>query len=125
MCSILFADAVGFSRLTDAQVPIFVKEFLGAVARLVDSGIPVLLMVVLFGRALWRRREVEAGIWLALVTGIKLFPILFVPYLVITRRWRALASVWRLAARLVQQIEGSPGAGQLPPPVPACPPQTR
>ena len=52
----------------------------------------MLLLVVLFGRALWRRREVEAGIWLALVTGIKLFPILFVPYLVIMRRWRALAA---------------------------------
>lgn len=38
VCAILFADAVGFSRLTDVQVPVFVEEFLGAVARLVDAG---------------------------------------------------------------------------------------
>jgi class 3 adenylate cyclase len=38
VCSILFADAVGFSRLTDAQVPVFVEEFLGAVAKLVAAG---------------------------------------------------------------------------------------
>jgi class 3 adenylate cyclase len=33
--SLLFADAVGFSRLTDAEVPLFVESCLGMVARLV------------------------------------------------------------------------------------------
>ncbi|NHA15978.1 TRAFs-binding domain-containing protein [Thioalkalivibrio sp. XN279] len=42
--SLLFADAVGFSRLDDAEVPLFVESCLGMVARLVaaDAGsIPV------------------------------------------------------------------------------------
>ena len=42
--SLLFADAVGFSRLSDAEVPLFVESCLGMVARLLaeDAGsIPV------------------------------------------------------------------------------------
>ena len=34
LVSILFADAVGFSKLTEAEVPRFVDEFLGAIAQL-------------------------------------------------------------------------------------------
>ena len=42
--SLLFADAVGFSRLTDAEVPLFVDSCLGLVARLVErtaAAVPV------------------------------------------------------------------------------------
>jgi class 3 adenylate cyclase len=42
--SLLFADAVGFSQLTDAEVPLFVESFLGLVARLIEqspASIPV------------------------------------------------------------------------------------
>jgi class 3 adenylate cyclase len=44
MMSLLFADAVGFSRLNDHEVPLFVEHFLGLVARLVarnPAAIPV------------------------------------------------------------------------------------
>jgi class 3 adenylate cyclase len=34
LVSILFADAVGFSKLSETEVPLFVEEFLGAIARL-------------------------------------------------------------------------------------------
>jgi class 3 adenylate cyclase/tetratricopeptide (TPR) repeat protein len=35
--SLLFGDAVGFSRLTDAEVPLFVEHCLGLVARLIKA----------------------------------------------------------------------------------------
>ena len=35
--SMLFADAVGFSKLSDDQVPPFVEHFLGTVARVIDA----------------------------------------------------------------------------------------
>lgn len=35
--SLLFADAVGFSRLNDAEVPLFIEHCLGMVARLVEQ----------------------------------------------------------------------------------------
>jgi class 3 adenylate cyclase len=35
--SILFADAVGFSKLSEQQVPAFVKHFLGAIGRMVSK----------------------------------------------------------------------------------------
>ena len=35
--AILFADAVGFSKLTEAEVPLFVGQFLGAIARLSEE----------------------------------------------------------------------------------------
>jgi class 3 adenylate cyclase/tetratricopeptide (TPR) repeat protein len=35
--TILFADAVGFSKLTEAEVPRFVQNFLGAIARLSEK----------------------------------------------------------------------------------------
>lgn len=35
--AILFADAVGFSKLTEAEVPHFVEQFLGAIARLSEK----------------------------------------------------------------------------------------
>jgi hypothetical protein len=55
-----------------------------------QASIPVLLLAALFGQAMWRGKDVQAGIWLAIMTGIKLFPVLFVPYLLVTRRWRVL-----------------------------------
>jgi hypothetical protein len=82
----------GWGAAAAAAALLIVSTPFGQAIRAGQASIPVLFLVVLFGRALWRRREVEAGIWLALVTGIKLFPILFVPYLVILRRWRALAA---------------------------------
>jgi hypothetical protein len=42
--SLLFADAVGFSKLTDAEVPLYVEHCLGLVARLVEraaASVPV------------------------------------------------------------------------------------
>ena len=41
--AMLFADAVHFSKLTEAQIPLFVKEFLGTIAALIDrsSNAPV------------------------------------------------------------------------------------
>ena len=42
--SLLFADAVGFSQLTDAEVPLFVHSCLGLVARLIErdpASVPV------------------------------------------------------------------------------------
>jgi class 3 adenylate cyclase len=35
--AILFADAVGFSKLTEAEVPCFIEHFLGAIARLSEK----------------------------------------------------------------------------------------
>ncbi len=55
-----------------------------------QASIPVLLLLVLFARALWRHRDTEAGIWLALLIGIKLFPVLYLPYLAVARRGKAL-----------------------------------
>jgi class 3 adenylate cyclase len=36
--ALLFADAVGFSKLQEEQIPIFVKSFLGAISRLLKEG---------------------------------------------------------------------------------------
>jgi class 3 adenylate cyclase len=35
--AILFADAVGFSKLTESEVPLFMRHFLGAISRLCDK----------------------------------------------------------------------------------------
>jgi class 3 adenylate cyclase len=35
--AILFADAVGFSKLTESEVPLFMRHFLGAISRLCDN----------------------------------------------------------------------------------------
>ncbi len=35
--AILFADAVGFGKLTEEEIPLFVQHFLGAIAELVDK----------------------------------------------------------------------------------------
>ncbi len=70
---------------------IHTTPFLQAI-RAGQASVPVLLLIVLFAHALWRRRDIQAGLWLAFVTGMKLFPILFVPYLLVMRRWRALAA---------------------------------
>jgi tetratricopeptide (TPR) repeat protein len=44
MAALLFADAVNFSKLTEAQIPIFVQHFLGAVGSLVARFQPAPLL---------------------------------------------------------------------------------
>jgi hypothetical protein len=53
----------------------------------------IVLAAVVFGCvALASGREVFAGFWFALAVALKLLPILLLPYLAWTRRWRAFAS---------------------------------
>lgn len=53
----------------------------------------IVLATVLFGcRALASGRDTAAGFWFAASVAIKVFPILVLPYLAWTRRWRALAA---------------------------------
>ncbi|VTR91469.1 hypothetical protein : Uncharacterized protein OS=Bradyrhizobium sp. WSM1253 GN=Bra1253DRAFT_02096 PE=4 SV=1: DUF2029 [Gemmata massiliana] len=50
----------------------------------------VVLATILFGcAALMRQREAAAGFWFALAVALKVLPVLVLPYLVWTRRWRA------------------------------------
>ncbi|MEA3400526.1 MAG: TRAFs-binding domain-containing protein [Armatimonadota bacterium] len=51
--AILFADLDDFHRLTEAQIDIFVEEFLGGIARLVDETAPGLEMRNTWGDALF------------------------------------------------------------------------
>jgi hypothetical protein len=53
----------------------------------------IVLAAVLFGcSALAKGADVRAGFWFALAVALKVLPVLLVPYLAWTRRWRALAS---------------------------------
>ena len=53
----------------------------------------VVLATILFGcAALTRRRDVAAGFWFALAVALKVLPILVLPYLAWTRRWRAFVA---------------------------------
>jgi hypothetical protein len=63
----------------------------------------IVLAAVLFGcSALARGAGVRAGFWFALAVALKVLPVLLVPYLAWTRRWRALASA--LAFSLVRWV---------------------
>ena len=60
----------------------------------------VVLAAVLFGcAALARGRDAAAGFWFAAAIALKVFPVLVLPYLAWTRRWRALA--WAVAFSLL------------------------
>jgi hypothetical protein len=53
----------------------------------------IVLAAVLFGcSALAKGADVRAGFWFALAVALKVLPVLLVPYLAWTRRWRAFAS---------------------------------
>jgi hypothetical protein len=53
----------------------------------------VMTAAVVFGcAALARQRDALAGFWFALAVALKLLPVLLLPYLAWTRRWRAFAS---------------------------------
>jgi class 3 adenylate cyclase len=53
MAALLFADAVNFSKLTEAQIPIFVRDFLGAVGALVARFQPAPLLRNTWGDGLY------------------------------------------------------------------------
>ncbi|MDX6270571.1 MAG: hypothetical protein QOD28_1794, partial [Acidobacteriota bacterium] len=53
MVALLFADAVNFSKLTEAQIPIFVQHFLGAVGSLVARFQPAPLFKNTWGDGLY------------------------------------------------------------------------
>jgi hypothetical protein len=53
----------------------------------------ILLMLVLVMRCLASRREIAAGLILALAIMLRAFPIVLAGYLLATRRWRALGSM--------------------------------
>jgi hypothetical protein len=60
----------------------------------------IVLAAILFGcAALAAGRDVAAGFWFALGVALKPLPVLLLPYLAWTRRWRAFA--WALAFSLV------------------------
>ena len=59
--------------------------------RSVNSNL-IVLAAVLFGcAALARERDAAAGFWFALAVALKVFPVLVLPYLGWTRRWKAFA----------------------------------
>ena len=53
MVALLFADAVNFSKLTETQIPIFVRDFLGAVGSLVARFQPAPLLRNTWGDGLY------------------------------------------------------------------------
>ncbi|MDQ1559948.1 MAG: hypothetical protein QOD32_3008 [Pyrinomonadaceae bacterium] len=53
MAALLFADAVHFSKLTEAQIPVFVQDFLGAVGSLVARFQPAPLLKNTWGDGLY------------------------------------------------------------------------
>ena len=60
--------------------------------RSVNSNLVMLAAVALGCAALARGREAAAGFWFALAVALKVLPVLLLPYLAWSRRWRALAS---------------------------------
>jgi class 3 adenylate cyclase len=62
MAALLFADAVNFSKLTEAQIPVFVRHFLGAVGSLVARFRPAPLLKNTWGDGLYLAfADVEAA----------------------------------------------------------------
>ncbi len=70
-------------------------------ARFNQLTLPVLAMALAGGAALESRREVRAGVWLALAATVKLLPGLLAVWLVLSRRWRAAAACAIVAAALI------------------------
>lgn len=67
--------------------------------RSVNCNLVVLAALVLGGTALARAKDGAAGFWFALAVALKLLPVLVLPYLAWTRRWRAFA--WAAGFSLV------------------------
>jgi len=53
IAALLFADAVNFSKLTEAQIPVFVRDFLGAVGTLASNFQPAPLLKNTWGDGLY------------------------------------------------------------------------
>jgi hypothetical protein len=72
------------------------------IATIITGQVGLLLLVpfTLAWRSLRRDREVEAGVWLGLCAGTKLFLLLFVVYLAFARRWRAALAMSATLATL-------------------------
>ena len=58
--SMLFADIVGYSKLTEAVIPIFVREFLGRVSEIVSSSPHAPISVNTWGDAAMLRCSIVA-----------------------------------------------------------------
>jgi len=76
-----FAAAATFVLLVESP------PFLEAVCS-VQASLPLLLLVTLLAGDLSRGRDGRAGLWWALATGLKLFPVLFLFYALAHRRFR-------------------------------------
>ncbi|MCA1556712.1 MAG: hypothetical protein LC747_08495, partial [Acidobacteria bacterium] len=53
LAALLFADAVNFSKLTEEQIPLFVRHFLGAIGALVARSAPAPLLKNTWGDGLY------------------------------------------------------------------------
>jgi len=65
-------------------------RFLLSVVQRVQSDVLVLILLSVFIFTLYRRKDILAGISLAGAAMVKLTPLIFIPYLIIKRRFKAL-----------------------------------
>jgi len=74
-------------------IVLFVLTFSGSQAQFITGQLTFLLLlpVVLCWRAARRGRWEQAGAWLGVCLSVKLFFLIFLPYLIGQRRWRAAA----------------------------------
>jgi hypothetical protein len=89
------AAALVTALLLPFGLPAFVVAHHGAV-----SGVFVFLLLFFFDR-LQRGRERTAGVVLAIACGIKVLPVVLLPYLALKRRWRALIAAVATGAILL------------------------
>lgn len=89
------AAALIAAMLVTFGLPAFFVAHHGAI-----SGVFVFLLLLCFDR-LQRGRERSAGIVLAVACGIKVLPVLLLPYLALKRRWRALIAAVATGAVLL------------------------
>jgi len=61
----------------------------------------ILLILLLCERALWRRADLRAGLWLGLACVIKVPPLVWIPLLALRGRWRAVAAASGVVGVLV------------------------
>jgi hypothetical protein len=80
-----FAAAASFVLLIES--PPFLEAVTSA-----QASLPLFLLFVLLARDLARGRDVRAGLWWALATGLKLFPLLFIVYALARRRFRMVSA---------------------------------
>ena len=73
---------------------------------------PLLLLLTLAWVAERRGRSLSAGFWVATAAALKLFPIFFLLYFALRRRWRALidCTLWLVMLSLVSVAVLGPGA---------------